>query len=300
MTNSDARPQPLGQPSPPSLALSAQDEALHPLLRHALAQRDTTGPGRVWAGLKIVPGAIKLIRDTEGMWKLVVWPALINIALFVMGMGYVWTHKRGWMEWVWAFPPEAWLQALWWIVYILLSIALSGLVYTTTVLVGGIVASPFNDMISQRTEQVLLGDRYVPPPPGNFVQEVLRSVWSSTVLVLAYAACMLPVLALNLVPAVGQAAYTAIALGVSSYFLALEYSDVLLQRRRIGLREKFGLVWRERGLTMGFGLGTSLTLALPLLNFLCIPIAVVGGTVVGLSLEQWRFLPDRQPIIDAG
>lgn len=290
-------PTPHAPPVTPSLALSAHDEALHPLLQHTLAQRDTTGLPRVWAGLKVVPGAIKLIRDTEGMWKLVIWPALINIALFAVGMSYVWTHKRGWMEWIWAFPPEAWLQALWWLVYIVMSIALSGLVYTSTVLLGAIVASPFNDMISQRTEQVLLGARYVPPPPGNLVQEVLRSVWSSTVLVLAYGACMLPVLALNLVPAVGQAAYTAIALAVSSYFLALEYSDVLLQRRHIGIREKFALVWRERGLTMGFGLGTSLTLALPLLNFLCIPIAVVGGTVVGLSLEQWRH---RQQIIDAG
>ena len=36
---------------------------MRPLLQHTLAQRDTTGLPRVWAGLKVVPGAIKLIRD---------------------------------------------------------------------------------------------------------------------------------------------------------------------------------------------------------------------------------------------
>ena len=45
------------------------------------------------------------------------------------------------------------------------------------------------------------------------------------------------------------------------------------------------LVWRYRWLILGFGASASLSLLLPLLNFVCMPALVVGGTLMLLHLE---------------
>ena len=76
-----------------------------------------------------------------------------------------------------------------------------------------------------------------------------------------------------------------------SGFITMEYNDILLERKGFRMKAKFGRVWEERSLTLGFGAGTNLLLAIPLLNFMCIPLAVIGGTAMGLCLEQWELYP---------
>jgi CysZ protein len=59
-----------------------------------------------------------------------------------------------------------------------------------------------------------------------------------------------------------------------------------LARHGYPLREKLQLLRLHAPLTMGFGLSISLLLWIPGLNVLCVPIAVVGGTVLALALSD--------------
>jgi CysZ protein len=74
--------------------------------------------------------------------------------------------------------------------------------------------------------------------------------------------------------------------GVGAFFLTLEFTDLTLARHGYRLRQRLQLLRHHPGLTAGFGLGTSLLLWIPVVNVLCVPIAVVGGTALALSLTS--------------
>ncbi|MEM1349459.1 MAG: EI24 domain-containing protein, partial [Myxococcota bacterium] len=82
-------------------------------------------------------------------------------------------------------------------------------------------------------------------------------------------------------------AYMVLGAACSAFLLTAEYTDTLLVRKGFTLRTKLAELRKRRRITLGFGLGVHLMLAIPLLNFLCVPIAVVAGTAMGLGYEQW-------------
>ena len=187
---------------------------------------------------------------------------------------------------LWTQPQTTFMLLLWniaWALGLAIAILISCVV---ALMIAGIVASPFNDRLSQKTEQLVLGPRYVEPSQLGLASEVARSIGSTALITATYIGCMVPLLLLNLVPVLGSVAYTVCAGGVSAYFIALEYSDILLARHHVPMREKFALIWRERKLTLSFGFGTSLMLAIPLLNLILAPLAVIGGTLIGITLRQ--------------
>lgn len=287
-------------------ALRADDEVLHPLMRHVLAGGEAKGGKRFFKGLTVPLQAVKFLLAHRQLWPNVIWPALINLTLFAGALYLFVTQGSALFGAVWAQPViEVWyhylLVVLWYVVYALVMALSVMIAYVSSVLVGGVLASPFNDIISEKTERLLLGERHRELEEGPFWPGLLRSAASSAAMAGMYVAVMGPLLLLNLIPFVGSVAYTVLGGGVGGYFLALEYSDTLLERHHFAFRDKIGVVWRERSFTIGFGVGTSLMLAIPLVNFLCIPIAVIGGTAVGLGLEQWdgRRLPapDEAPAL---
>lgn len=283
--------------------LSKDDETLHPLMRHVLSNREGGTFSRLVAGAKVPFMAARLLMKHRELWTNVLWPVLINLSLFVVLLYLFLTQGGSLFASLWAQPViEAWyhwlLTGLWYLTYAIVLAASGFLAYVSSMVVGGVLASPFNDVLSEKTERILLGEHYQKGEEEPFLQGVIRSAGSSAATAALYIACMGPLLLLNIVPGVGSIAYTIIGSTVGGYFLALEYSDTLLARRRYKLGDKMRLVYKERKFSVGFGIGTSLTLAIPLVNFLCIPLAVIGGTAVGLGLEQWdenrALLPGEQ------
>ncbi len=191
---------------------------------------------------------------------------------------WIWTPPSGTTLW------SAVLLALWYGLYLL--VIASGLVtaYAITLLISGVAASPFNDALSARTD-VLLRDVSPAPEDGRpFWREALRSVRSTAGILALYLALMGPVLLLNVLPGLGSVAATVLGTMVSAFFLTLEFTDITLARYGYRLRQKLRLLRTHLGLTVGFGLSTSLLLWIPLLNVLGIPIAVVGGTALALAM----------------
>jgi uncharacterized protein involved in cysteine biosynthesis len=51
------------------------------------------------------------------------------------------------------------------------------------------------------------------------------------------------------------------------------------------LRAKLGVIWRNKFLAVGFGAAAYLTLLIPVINMLALPVGVVGATLLIDSLE---------------
>lgn len=269
-----------------TVELSAADPTLHALMRDVLTT--STEPSkwvRVTRGLSLPLRVLGFLRQNPSLWPSVAWPVLINFVLLGAGMMWVFTQAVGLTNSIWTQPEAgAWL-ALWWVLNVVVHIMSAILMYVGVMIVGPILSSPFNDAISERTEALMLGDHYT-KSELPFVPSTLRSLRSTLIIAVGSLVILVPLLLLHLIPVAGSVAYTVIAALVGSYFVAAEHCDTLLERKQFRMRVKFSRIWSERHLAMGFGLGTSILLAIPLLNFLCLPLAVITGTIVGLALEQ--------------
>lgn len=278
--------------------LDPQDEALHPVLRQTIVlQQEPNALKRFGQSIRMPFRAFGFLVKNRSLWPSVFWPTLINLSLFGVSVYYIWGKASALLVSFWAKPVfDAWYHAFaiagWHLANVFIHILGVVLAYVFIMIVGAIVTSPFNDIISEKTEEILLGDRYV-KHQLPFLPSTLRSIRSTAIIALMYVGCVAPLLVLHLIPGLGSVAYTLIAGTVGGFFIAMEYCDILLERKQFKMRTKFSRVWQERPTTLGFGIGTNLFLAIPLLNFLCIPIAVISGTIVGLALEQQELYGDQ-------
>jgi CysZ protein len=257
--------------------------------------------------LKQVTGASKLRQFTSGislpfraagflgknpqLIPFVIIPTMINIALFALSAWLLINNAGSLVDWLWEKPVidgilSYLLVALWYVVFVLVHLVAVVVSYAIVLLVGGIVASPFHDFLSEQTERILRGVEELPESDESVVWGLIRSIGSSAFIGLSYAAIMLPILLLNLVPGLGSVVATVLGTCVSAFFVSLEYTDPTLQRHEVPLKQKLRLIWQHLPLTGSFGLGTSLLLWVPLMNFVCMPIAVIGGTALGIALEE--------------
>lgn len=248
---------------------------------------------RLFGGVSLPFRAAKFLLTRLELWKFVAIPALINTALFI-GVLYLLLPRVGtFAEWL---PTAMSLEfgtswfgvAIRWILTVVLGVLSFIAAYVFVLLFGGIAASPFNDLLSERTESLLLGLDEPPHRDEFVVWGILRGIGTSIFMLLCYLFFMVWILLLNLIPVVGSILASIFATGLSALFLALEYCDAPIDRRGGGLRQKFEAIEAHRTLSIGFGLGAGMLLWIPFLNFLTMPIAVSGGTALGVVLSDWE------------
>jgi len=271
----------------------AAGKTLHPMVARLRDARRRSALVGFWQAIRVPFQSIGLLRRHRSFWPLAVAPAVINLLLFIAGAAAVFTQADAVAGMIWA-PPAA--DSLWntirlvgWYVLYLGVMGLGLLVtYVTTLLLGGVLASPFNDVLSARAEALLAGRAASLEADRSTTAELAASVLSSAGILGLYALCMGPVLLLNVLPGIGSLLATGLGASVGAFFLTLEFADITWARHGLAFREKLHLIRTHKGLAVGFGLSTSLLLWIPFLNVLCMPVAVVGGTALALALAPER------------
>jgi CysZ protein len=263
---------------------------MHDLVKDIQVARSASKPRRFICGIGLPFRAAAFLGRNPRLVPFVIIPAIINIALFALSAWLLINNAGELVGWLWEKPLvdgflSYLLVGLWYVIFVLVHLVAVVLSYAIVLLVGGIVASPFHDFLSEQTELILRGVDELPDADESIVWGLIRSIGSSAFIALCYVAIMVPILLLNLIPAAGSVAATVLGTCVSAFFVSLEYTDPTLQRHGMALKAKLGLIWKNLPLTGSFGLGTSLLLWVPLMNFVCMPIAVIGGTALGIALQ---------------
>lgn len=254
----------------------------HYVVARLLDLPKTATPAQLVGGFRTTPSAVKFMFQHRELWRYVVIPALINVVLFVVTIGtLLWNY-----DWFLLPEPESLiLYALWWIYRILLFPLLIFIGYFITMLLGGIIASPFNDTLSERAEQVMMG--HAPTADEGWQAMLVGAVEGILMAAATGIPRMILVLLVSLVPGLGP----VLAAIVGAYFVAVGFTDSAFARRKYSVRRRLATVWKYRGVAVGFGLSANMLMLIPLLNFLCLPIAVVGGTAVAIALDELESAP---------
>lgn len=142
-----------------------------------------------------------------------------------------------------------------------------------------IVAVPFNDVLSERTERFL--DRPLPPPEASTLPVQLKHFLIDLGKTIVAAALSIAALLFSFVPVLNIAAFVIVTL-----LLAFQYVSFPQTRRGVGTRAGFAFLRAHFWACFGFGLAIGFLFALPLVSILALPLGVVGGTILVSQLQK--------------
>lgn len=230
-----------------------------PILDHPLS-----GPACLWRGFRCL---------FDRRWRsLVLAPLAINALLF--GAGSVWAAGRvaAAVRWLQDALP-GWLDWLAFLAWPLFGLALLLVfVYAFTAL-ANLIGAPFNVILARRVS----GD--VAPPAGGWLREAAQAMLSELRKLRYFLVRAVPLGLLLWVPGLNLVA-GPLWLLLGAWLLALEYLDYPLGNRGLD----FGAV-RQTAAAMplralGFGGSVLLLGAVPVVNLLLMPAAVIGACLL--------------------
>lgn len=220
------------------------------------------------------------------LWPLAALPFVLCLLVYILVIWLGWTWIGGWIDaslveregWWWR-----WLGYLLWGVFWIVGLGISVLAFVP---LAAIVAGPFNDLLSEKTERLYRGVEVDEPFSVaallrslrvGLVGELKRSATLAILLLLA--------LSLNFIPGIGQIAATVASTWLTVYYLSLEFTSFSMDRRHYTWERKRGFLRRFRARSVGFGSAAFLIMLVPFVNAFFIPISAVAGTLLFCDTE---------------
>jgi len=227
-----------------------------------------------------VSGAMYFIRGIRlifapGLRAYMIVPLLVNVVLFSALIYFGAAQFRELLDWL---LPD-WLDWLAVVLLPLFIIAALVLVFFTFSLIGNLVAAPFNGLLAEAVECHITGQ----PIPGGGVKKMIADLGRTMVSELRKLAYIvirgIPVLLLFVIPGLNLAA-PIIWILFGAWMLAISYVDYPMANHGLSFPEQRRQLGQHRYLALGFGAAAMFALAIPLVNFLVIPGAVAGATIL--------------------
>ncbi len=248
-------------------------------------------PGRwtgFFTGLAMPFRALGLIARTPRLVVLSALAAVLTAATLAGAGLWLWDLTRGWAEALVSKPESAFGAAAVGLVHALF---FGGTFVVTALTAPNLVLAPIQDPLSEATEVRVGG--YSPPKFAlraslRATAESLKHTLFRLGLMLAGFALLSP---LNLVPALGSAAWVLSSTAWTMFWLAVEHVSTPASRRLIGFSRVVKALRDRPLLALGFGATLWVLLWVPVLNFLLMPVAVVAGTLLFRAMSAAGDLP---------
>lgn len=226
--------------------------------------------------------------------KFCLLPLLINLLVFV-GAGIALYHYYGdLVALIWARPNNWFFRLFWYLLYIFIFIAVMLIAYVAFFIVQALLSAPFNDVLSERVEQLAYGHEPPPFSAARLAKDLGRTIAHQALKLLVWVAIMVPLFLLNVfVPVIGSALFLIGGSYVTAFFFAYDYLDYAMARRQWSFSTKMATLKEHRALGLGLGGSLMLCLLVPLLGVLCVPFMTVGGTLLFCDLQQVGAFEER-------
>jgi CysZ protein len=238
---------------------------------------------------------VKFLIGRPRLWPFVAIPVGVNIVLYSAAAWFFSTRIGDWLNLL-IDRGEGWYWAA--LFYVLATLALLLLLifasYTFT-LVGNLILSPFNDLISERVEWMVNGR----PDETKFnlsqvMSGALRAFTTALGRLTLYLGGFLALLLLLLFPPVGTAIYAVVAPLYSLFFLAWEFFDYPMDRHGFDFKRKRKFALANSGAFLGFGAATWLLTIIPFLGLILLPACVIGATLHYCEMQNKGLIPASQ------
>jgi len=220
------------------------------------------------------------IMRQPGVRIYAVVPLLINLVLFASLIWFGYEQFSPMVEYMMSWVPAI-FNFLRWIIWIVISTFTAIFVFFTFTPIANIVAAPFNALLSEKIEIRLTGkaisanSSFMQMARDSFLSQIRKLVY-----IISWSAVLLLI---SLIPLVNFAApFLWVIFG--SWLLSLEYLDYPMGNHELNFTRQKQILAARKGLSLGFGSSVMVLTSIPLLNFIVMPVAVAGATV--LWVEQ--------------
>ncbi|RMG58913.1 MAG: sulfate transporter CysZ [Deltaproteobacteria bacterium] len=236
-----------------------------------------TGWKYFFRGMRMLP--------KRGVRKFVLIPLLIDALLSAVAL---YLGIRGFDSLLDHFLPagESFiLQAARSLLWVLFGILVFVVVFFGAAILANLVGAPFNGFLSEKVEEVAAGRK--PESQVGIIHAFTRSLAGEVRKFLFFTAISAGLFLLSLFPPTGVVTPFLWYL-FSSWVFAVEYVSYPLESRGMYFRDARRLVNSRFFLFLGFGTATLIVTTIPLLNFIAMPSAVAGATLLYVERVEGR------------
>ena len=242
------------------------------------------------AGLKSLREGLSFLKNQKSLWVYAILPTIINVILLFISIYLVIHFIPGLFSWITSKisflnidTASLWFKLLIpiiWLVKLILFLVFLMFALITCFVVGMIISGPFNDLLSEKTEMLIVGKENVIQTP--LIKSIIRSVIVETQKALAFIALPLLMFVLNLIPVVGIFVYFVLLNIFAMFDLGFAYLDYPMSRRNWKFSQRIQFVWKNKQAV--FVLGS--IILIPFLAYFINSILVVSGTILFNKIER--------------
>lgn len=235
-------------------------------------------------GARDLVRGLDFLRAHPRLWGYVIAPAIVT-AIVLAAVIVAVARLAGPLVDRLASATPAWLDG--WIaggLWLLVIAALAVPALLVFVSVVGVVAGPFNELLSEAIEARVTGR---PSPPFSLVGFARGAVVGLVHGLRRLAALVVgavAVFALGLIPVVGTLAGAALGAYLGARAAAWDCYDPVLSRRELSYEAKAAYLRAHRGRALGLGLAVLGLLLVPVVNLVALGLGAAGATLAALEL----------------
>jgi len=234
------------------------------------------------------------LQKQPGLLRYLLIPFMINLLVFSVTVYFGLDLFQTMLE---TYTPgtDVWygimLYYFAWVIALLLTVVV---VFFSFTVIGNLIASPFNELLSARTETLLTGvmddEKF---SLSRFGKESLSAIGIEVKKMTLFVVCMTILFGINFVPGIGSVIYAVLAPIFTLFFLVVEYMAFILMRKQMTFAQQRRYIFSHPVMMFGYGCGVFMMLAIPLVQFFSIPLAVVGAT------HLWCDFPGQLEMTDS-
>lgn len=227
------------------------------------------------AGFRCLADGFSLLR-TAGAGPWIALPAIVSLIIVGGGIGLIVGQSQAVEAWLGNLLPD-WLDFLGSVLAVVLNIIAVVLGLWLSGFIAMVLSSPLHGILSARFDAHLGAEgSLVNLSFGRALASALRRERDKLRYQLPR---MAAVALLSFIPLLNVIAPVA-GLLMTAWLMALQFADLPGENRDRPLEETLGQLRANRAAALGFGAGITLLLSIPLVNFLVIPVAIAGGTLL--------------------
>jgi CysZ protein len=235
--------------------------------------------GGFFNGLFAIVRAWIFIYHHPKLLRYALAPFVINVVVFSAILYFADAYFSHFVDEYLIYGEAWWWKILEWIAHALVLMVILVISFFTFTAVGNLIAAPFNDVLSEKTEHMICGT--ISEEPFSFrimLREAVRSLGDEVKKLSLFSGAMGILFIVNFIPFAGPPVFALCSILLTLYFLVIEYTGFVCSRKRVGLVRQRVFIRTHRAQALGFGVAVMLALMVPLVQLFTIPLAVVAAT----------------------
>lgn len=217
-----------------------------------------------------------------GVKRYVLIPLILNILIYAGFASCAYHYSQAAHQWLNSYLPH-WLSAVAWVIW---ALSFIGILFFFTYLfttIANIIAAPFNGLLSEKIEEILLGH---PPRNALSFKELCWSLPKTFIRQIQLLFYFLPraviLLVLFFIPGL-NVIISIIWFFFSSWMMSVQYFDYPFDNNHVGFKPMLRTMKHHRWLHLQLGIYINILSVIPIVNLFVIPGAVAAATAAWVA-----------------